>query len=130
MAGLVAAALLVGAASMVRGLRELLTTRKDLGLIQKTLSSQTPPIVTDCWWIGVGMPDLFMRHEIYAIASPDELRGWLDAVGKGESAFVYASYKPLPEATRLREKDRVELVAHDEICGMGIDTYRIVPPAP
>ena len=127
MAGLVAVALFVGAASLVRGVRELRTTRNDLGRIQAALASSTAPIVTDCWWIGVGMPDLFMQREIYAIASPDELCGWLDTVGKDESSFVYASYELLPATVRLREKDRMEPVAHEAICGMEIDTYRILP---
>ena len=123
---LVALSLWTGLASMVRGVRELVATRRNLGGIQDALMAQPAPIVTDCWWMAASMPDLYVRHELYTVASPDALRVWLDTVGRDVSTFVYASYEPLPAAVRFREKDRLESAGRDVVCGMGLDAYRIV----
>lgn len=123
---LVALSLWTGLASMVRGVRELVATRRDLGGIQDALSALPAPIVTDCWWMAASMPDLYVRHELYTIAAPEELRGWLDTVGRDVSSFVYASYEPLPAAVRFREKDRLESAGREVVCGMGIETYRVL----
>ena len=126
---LVCSALFLGASSMVRGVRELRTTRLDLARIAAVLETRTDPIVTDCWWIGVGMPDLYLKREIFVIVSPEELDGWIDAIGKDESMFRYASYVPLSEEMRQRAARRLEFVDREEICGMEIDTYRVRPDA-
>lgn len=123
---LVALSLWTGLASMVRGVRELLATRRDLGGIQAALSAQPAPIVTDCWWMAASLTDLYARHGLYTLAAPEELRGWLDTVGRDVSSFVYASYEPLPAAVRFREKDRLEFAGREVVCGMGLETYRIL----
>ena len=115
---------------MVRGVRELVATRRNLGGIQDALMAQPAPIVTDCWWMAASMPDLFMRRELYTLASPDELHGWLDQIGEGGSTFVYASYAPLPEKTLRRERKRLEPISTEEVCGMRLFTYRVVSPPP
>ena len=123
---LVALSLWTGLASMVRGVRELVATRRNLGGIQDALLAQPAPIVTDCWWMAASLTDLYARRELYTIAAPEELRGWLDTVGRDVSSFVYASYEPLPAAVRFREKDRLESAGREIVCGMGIETYRVL----
>lgn len=127
---LVALMMLTGSLSVARGVRELNITRRDLGLIQDALAVKPAPIVTDCWWMGAGLADLFTRHEIYTLASPDELHEWLSTVGTNYAEFVYASYKPIAETAQAREKNRIAAVGSEVVCGMSLSTYRIVPRAP
>ena len=127
MHGMALLMLLTGSISAVRGVRELNTTRRDLGLIQDALSAKSGPIVTDCWWMGAGLVELFTRHEIYTIITPEELHDWLNTAGKNEPSFVYASYEPIPQRILLREKGRIEPVESEAVCGMTISTYSVTP---
>ena len=130
MQGIVLGSLLAGSLSVVRGVRELRMTRLDLARTEDALSTKTAPIVTDFLWMAAALPDLYMAREIYTVASPDEIHGWLNKIGPGGPSFVYASYEPLSAKTLAREKNRLEPVAHEEVCGMGISTYRITPGPP
>ena len=91
----------------------------------------------------VGRPDVLAGDEFpfviavvprvdlsVGVASPDELHGWLDQIGKDGSTFVYASYAPLPEKTLRRERNRLESISTEEVCGMRLFTYRVVSPPP
>lgn len=127
MHGLVLLALLLGSVSMVRGVRELGLTRRDLGRIEAVLAAKAGPIVTDWGWLASAITDLYLQREVYTLDENDELHGWLDAIGKNEPFFLYASYEPLPEKSLRREKDRLEPVAHEVIYGLDITTYRIAP---
>lgn len=126
MQGLVVLTLLLGAASGVRGILELRKTRNDLVNIESTLAGKPGPVVTDFLWLGSTVPDLFMKRELYTLASPGEISGWLDAIGKDEPSLVYASFAPLAENTMFRNEGRLEPVAHEFVCGMEITTYRIL----
>jgi len=124
MQGLLVLTLTVGSVSILRGVREVQRTQRDLGLIQNALLAQPLPVVTDGWWVGVSMPDLFMQHEVFTMASSDELHDWLESAGQLETSFVYASYEPISEEVNLREEG-LEPIAHEVVCGMGLTTYRI-----
>ena len=130
MQGIVLCSLLVGSLSIVRGVRELRMTRLDLARTEAALSAKAAPIVTDFLWMAAALPDLYMAREIYTIATPDEIHGWLNKIGQGEPAFVYASYEPLSEEALFREKDRLESMADEEVCGLTLTTYRVKPAPP
>jgi len=129
-AGLLLLALLLGAGSLIRGIRELHTTQRDLGRIQDVLMSREAPVVTDCWWMAAGLTDLFIEHEVFTVASSDEIHDWLASAGQLETSFVYAGYDPISEKALLREEGRLEPIAHEVICGMGLTTYRIAERLP
>jgi len=130
MQGLLILTLTVGSVSILRGVREVQRTQRDLGLIQNALLAYPVPVVTDCWWMAAGLTDLFIQHEVFTLASSDELHDWLVSAGQVETSFVYASYEPISEEVNLREEGRLEPIAHEVVCGMGLTTYRVkvVPP--
>ena len=130
MRGVVLGALLTGSLSVIRGLRELRATHLALASIEQALSAKPGPIVTAFLWMAAALPDLHMRREMFTLASADEIHGGLNQIGKEAPTFVYASYEPLPEKTRAREKHRLAPEVREEVCGMQITTYRVVSPPP
>lgn len=121
--------LLAGALSLARGLRELTLTRRELGRIQTALAVTSGPIVTDAWWMGASLADLFLSRELYTLAAPGELRGWLRSAGADAATLVYASYTPLPGIAVEREQGRLVPEGAEVVCGMTLARYRVAAPA-
>lgn len=54
--------------------------------------------------MGASLADLFLSRELYTLAAPGELRGWLRSAGADAATLVYASYTPLPGIAVEREE--------------------------
>ena len=129
-AALVFAVFLIGSSSLVRGVRELSRTRRDLGCIEAALRATPGTIVTDWGWLASALTDFYMGRVVYTVDSVAELHGWLEGAGKDEASFVYASYEPMPEMALRREKGRIRLASSATVCGLGISVYRRTAAAP
>jgi hypothetical protein len=90
-AGLMAVSVLY----QIRGVEMLYTNRTKLTVWQRALERQGP-VVTDVWWLAAALAPYFTAHELYCVASAEELRNWVAAAAEhGVANFTFASRDPV-----------------------------------
>ena len=95
--------MLLGAASSMRGVRELRQTRRDLLALQATLERISDPVVTDSWWFGASLAPFAARHEVYTLSEAHPLQEWLDLIGPRRPRFTFVGAPPPGTLSDARE---------------------------
>ena len=93
-AGLAVWLMLLGAASSMRGVRELRETRRDLLALQTELERIGDPVVTDAWWFGASLAPFATTHEVYTLSELHPLQEWLDLIGPRRPRFTFVGPPP------------------------------------
>lgn len=84
----------LGAASVARGVYELRETRRDLLALQTELERIGDPVVTDSWWLGASLAPFAATHEVYTLSELHPLQQWLDLIGPRRPRFTFVGVPP------------------------------------
>jgi len=100
-ATLSALVMLCGFALTVRGVGELVRTKRDLAAYQAALATRGGPVVTDLFWLPAALAPYYVSHEVYVTQGRDDLATWVHKIGGQRPDFVYVTAEPELPANAL-----------------------------
>ena len=108
----------------LRGLHEIWQTKRDLHAVAARIEELKCPVVTDLWWLPAAITPTYLGKEIYCIASPDDLKEWVDRAGWRYRSFAYIGFSGLSREI----VGRIPIITescHESVSGMVMIYYGI-----